>query len=170
MSAQPTTPIPTTNTPVPRSSPRLRRQAIKRRKALLRQRVLAHLKRVEDINQKKGTTLRRSLRLHIKECNVGHPPDKPLFKVILFGEDNYFLDAEEKERGPPIGYRLIVDDLPADYDSYVDSQYEESDHFEDSDNPSLGSHPEGSDTSSFEDSDNPSLSSHQEAADFSHLS
>jgi hypothetical protein len=72
-----------------RARRKLRRQAIKRQKAILNQRVLAHLQQVEEANRKKGCNLRRSLRLHIKECNEGLPPDKPLCKIILFGEDEF---------------------------------------------------------------------------------
>jgi len=67
---------------------------------------VSHLQQVEETGQRKGFVLRRSLRLHIKECNLGLPPTEPL-QVILFGEEGYFLDEDRKERGPSDGYRLV---------------------------------------------------------------
>ena len=120
-----------------RARQKLRRQAFKRRKEILHQRVLAHLHQVEEANRKKGCNLRRSLRLHIKECIEGFPPDKPLFKAILFGEGEYFLGQDEKEGGPLDGYRLLLRRSKS-------SRHQESDRSDDSNNPSLGSHQEES--------------------------
>ena len=63
---------------------RPRRLATTRQRDLLRQRVVSHLQQVEETGRRKGFVLRRSLRLHIKECNLGLPPTEPL-QVILFG-------------------------------------------------------------------------------------
>ncbi len=82
-----------------------RRQADKRHKALLRWRVLQHLREVEQKYQ--GQT-RCSIRLYINHCNSGSPPNEPLCSCILFGKNNYFFDEERKSSGPPIGFRILV--------------------------------------------------------------
>ena len=146
-----------------RASQKLRRQAAKQRKTILHQRVLSHLQQVEEANRKKGCNLRRSLRLHLKECNEGFPPDKPLYKAVLFGEEEYFLDRDEKEGGPPDGYRLLVWRSKG-------SRHEESDRSYDSDTSQAS---EANSINSLapsshgiDDTDNPSLDSHQGESDY----
>ena len=74
---------------------------------------MSHLQQVEKTSRRKGLVRRCSLRLHIKECNSGLPPNKPL-QVILFGEEGYFLTEDRKERGPPDCYRLVEHSILGD--------------------------------------------------------
>jgi hypothetical protein len=46
--------------------------------------------------------------LLLKHWNAGSPPDHPRYTCILFGEDGYFLDDENKTNGPLNGFRFVL--------------------------------------------------------------
>jgi hypothetical protein len=105
-------------------STRPRRLVDRKPKAILRRRVVQHLREVEQRHQGKPC---RSIRLYINRCNSGTPPDKPLCSCVLFGEEDYFLDEEQKTDGPTNGFRIVV--FYYDADDYI---------LEESDNHPLG--------------------------------
>ena len=76
-------------------------------KAICRRGVAAHLHEVNGLCQNLRI-LRVSLRLYVKTCIIGSPPDRPFCTCVLFGEDHYFLDSNRGTGGPPGGYRLIA--------------------------------------------------------------
>jgi hypothetical protein len=89
--------------------------------------------------------LRRSIHLYINRCNSGYPPDKPLCSCVLFGEEDYLPDEEQKINGPPDGFRIVC---------LTDDGTDDDEAFEDSDNPSLdNSNGTDDDKDSKEDSD-----------------
>ena len=109
---------------IARRSARIKKiQADKKRANLLRKRVLQHLQEVEQLYQGKP---RRSIRLYIKRCNRAQGPSVPPFcSCVLFGEERYFFDEQEKTCGSPDGFRIVVHDGEDEDDS-------DSGNFEDS--------------------------------------
>ncbi len=67
--------------------------------------IIEHLREVKKASLGKP---RRSIRLYIKECNSPFPRNNPICAIILFGEEDYFLDDKTKSDPPPDGWRLEV--------------------------------------------------------------
>ncbi len=87
-----------------RQSRRLQNQAKKARE----ERIAAYFRRVDTQN---ATRPRRSLRLLIKR-------EITPYRVILFGEKDFWLDDPEGTGlPPPDGYRIVCDDSTGDGDS-----------------------------------------------------
>ena len=98
-----------------RRSRRIRNRS-KRHDAPTTQRVLRHLLEVDEFNQRSGRTRRCSLRLRIKRTSI-YSSHRSRCRIILFGEDGYFLDNEKKEGGPLEGYRFFYEGDLSDDDS-----------------------------------------------------
>ena len=100
------------------------RKLNRRTDASTTQRVLRHLREVDEFNRQSGRTKRCSLRLRIKRTST-YSLHRSRCQIVLFGEDGYFLDNKKKEGGPLEGYRFYYEGDSSDDDS--DNHYPDDD-------------------------------------------